>query len=175
MSVNVNNPILENKIEIDFNLKERIKNSLICISNYLKSLFNQKMKNYSPDLIVIIKKELLNFALVLKPLKTFRAEYIEFLKIKTMMYYVLENIDSIDFNHIKSIFELMYKFNDLIRSKFISIEENSLELYDAELKSYIFYLKDFESFFYSNIYERTGEFDDVIMEMSKVLLEDELV
>lgn len=168
----VSNSILENKVEIDANIKEKLEKILEKITNNLKLLYNKNSNNCSNDLIKIIQKELVKIANILKPLKIFRKEYVEFLKIKTILSYILDNIDSIDFNHTKRIFESICKFNDLIEFKILAMENVGLEKhYDMELKKFISYLKDLESFFYLDIYESTGEFDDVIIKMSEVLLE----
>ena len=170
---NANNSILENKVEIDVNIKERLEKILKKIANNLKLLYNKNSNNYSNELIIIIQKELVNIANILKPLKIFRKEYIEFLKIKTILYYILENIDSIDYNHAKRILESIYKFNDLIEFKILAMENVGLEKhYNIELKKFISYIKDLESFFYLDIYETTGEFDDVIIKMSEALLDE---
>lgn len=166
------NDSLSDKIEIDMNIKKRLENLLKKISNNLKSLYDRRSANYQQKLVIIIQNELINIANILKPLEIFRVEYMEFLKIKTMLSYILENINGIDFDHTKLIFESIYNFNDLIKFKISLMDDGSLDEYCVELKKFISYLKDLESFFYLDVYEGTGEFDDVIIEMSEVLLDD---
>ena len=166
------NDSLSDKIEIDMNIKKRLENLLKKISNNLKSLYDRRSANYQQKLVIIIQNELINIANILKPLEIFRVEYMEFLKIKTMLSYILENINGIDFDHTKLIFESIYNFNDLIKFKIRLMDDGSLDEYYVELKKFISYLKDLESFFYLDVYEGTGEFDDVIIEMSEVLLDD---
>ena len=169
---NANNSILENKVEIDVNIKERLEKILKALNDTLKSFSKKYFISEDEKLILNIKEELLSIANILYSIKDFKNEFFEFLKIKSMLHYILDNCDSIDFKDSKKIFESFYKFSDLIRFKIYALEKEDLyEEYWEEYQSFCLYLRNLKTFFHLNIYQRTGKYDDAIIETSKVLLD----
>lgn len=169
----VSNSILENKVEIDMKIKERLEKILKTIKDSLRSFKNQYLISENEKLVLSIKEKLLSIANILYSLRDFKDEFFEFLKIKSMLYYILENYDSIDLNHSRKIFESFYKFSDLIRFKINVLEKDGpFDEYEKEYQSFNSYLRNLKTFFFHlNIYQNTGKYDDAIIETAKVLLD----
>lgn len=161
---NANNSILENKVEIDVNIKERLEKILKTIKNKLKSIYSKK--DSLEESIYSLKEQMFDFACLLEQLSDFRKEFFDFLKIEKMVDYILDNLCSISFNQSSIIFESIYKFSDLIFCKIDSLESNYQEKYNE----FSLYLKETKRYFYLNICEYDDKFDDTMIKVSKVLL-----
>lgn len=151
---------------------EKLQNLFNFIKSGLKSLFNKKERNDSQKSIESIKKSLFQTSSLLRDLDEFKEEYLLFLKIKKILVYVLENISSIEDNKIIIIFDSFYDFNDLIKAKINFLDGKLLKLeYNHKYESFVLVLRKTSEFFYVNIYESTGRFDDVIIDIGKVIID----
>lgn len=98
-------------------------------------------------------------------------EYPILLKIKKMIYYVLENIGSISREDCLRVFESFSKFNLLILLKFSYLDDRiSQEEYQTKFDDFTLYLREFREYFYLNVYEKDGRFDDLINEVAYIFV-----
>lgn len=160
------------EIKMDEKIKEILKNFFNTISNTLTSLNNKNDEEKSLELISSMKEYLLDFALFLKELKEFQKEFSFFLVIRRMLNYVLDNYGSLCSSKRSVIFDSLFKFFELLRIKLSFLEG----IYSKS--SYLSYFNEFDTYldevkmeYYLNIYQRTGEFDDVIPRISQILLD----
>ena len=171
MAVNVNDSILESKIKIDLNIKERLLNALKAIKDGFSSIINLKANADFNDSANLLKSQMIDFAVLLEQLELFRNEFDDFLEIEKMLRYTLNNANSIDLNQQTIIFESIYRFFDLIRYKIDSIENASLENdYLKRYDEFSLYLKKLKRHFYVNVCEYDDRFDDTMIKVSKILL-----
>ena len=108
---------------------------------------------------------------ILDESEEFEREYYTFLKIKKMIYYVLENIGSINREDCLRVFESFSKFNLLILLKFSYLDGRiSQEEYQTKFDDFTLYLREFREYFYLNVYEKDGRFDALINEVSYIFV-----
>ena len=159
------------EITMDVNIKEKMKNLFSYVSNALNSIYSRKDKDEYQFLISSIKERLVNIAEILDESEGFENEYYAFLKIKKMIYYVLENIGSIAIEDCVRIFKSFSKFKILIQLKVSCLEGKIPEqVYQTTFDDFILYFRELREDFFLNIYVRPDGFDDVMVDVANILL-----
>ena len=93
-----------------------------------------------------------------------RNEYFNFLNIKEMIEYTLNNI-FLFIEHYEFISGLLSDFKDIVKMKFKETENN----YEKEYENYKYRFNRKKECFYTDIYKRSGEYDDLIEEFVNIL------
>ena len=156
---------------MDIKIKEKLDNLFNYISNALSSIYSRKDEKDYHDFISSINGRLICMADILDESEEFEREYYTFLKIKKMIYYVLENIESINREDCLRVFDSFSKFNLLILLKFNYLDGGiSQEEYQTKFDDFTLYLREFREYFYLNVYEKDGRFDALINEVSYIFV-----
>lgn len=93
-----------------------------------------------------------------------RNEYFNFLNIKEMIEYSLQNI-YIFFKHYEFISGLLSDFKNISNIKFQETESS----YKKEYENYKYRFNRKKEYFYTYIYKRSGEYDDLIDDFVNIL------
>ena len=170
---NINEKISLPRIEIkmDVKIKEKLENLFNYLSNALSSVHSGKYKKDYPKSVSSIKRRLLYMAEILDESGDMISEYYAFLKIKKMIYYVLENIEYINPDDRLSIFNLFFEFKLLMLFKFSYLEGMmSKEEYQTKFDGFLSHLEELREHFFLNVYVKYDGFDDVTFEVANILL-----
>ena len=171
MYYNVNNETVNNINDVADNLKKLLNkiigklsfNSLqIGSSEELVELFAND-EDFCNDL-KSMKTFMEEISLILEPLDIFLYEFYDFLSIRVMCNYIIDNLE-LYLQHSSFINSLLSSFFNLIHSKINKDKSQYTEVYDTFEK----FLDEKEKIFYLEIYEGTHEYDDLIDEVTNML------
>ena len=110
MYINSNSVYTNSSYNLNFNIKHTFKNIIDNLKEHIGSLFNKSDEYY----IISIKDGLNNIANILEVIPQLSIEFFDFLKIKKMLFYILENYDSLKSNNLKGFFDLISSFHNLL-------------------------------------------------------------
>ena len=122
--------------------------------------------------IAVIKGKLNNIANILECIPKLSREFLDFLKIKKMLVFILNNYSSLKSQNLNIFFDLINSFHKLLVLK-ISFLKNS-KLKNQYLEGYCEFksqLKDSSEEFHRNIYQRLDVYDDLMCKVSEILIE----
>ena len=166
---NMNEVIIDiNKIVSDLKeLLDKIINKL-SLNNLKYESIDELVELYSNDKdfcrdLETMKSNFTEIALLLESSDFFSEEYFDFLSIKNMCNYIINDI-KLYILHSSFISSLLLNFFKLIRSK---IDDDSF--YCDIYRTFEKFLDKQERIFYLNIFEGTQEYDDLVDEVTNIL------
>ena len=110
-----------------------------------------------------IRDSLSEIAYMLAPIESLENEFYNFLTIKRMIDYLLNDI-KLFLIHLRFIEKLLFNFFNLIHQKLLKNDE-----YENEYVSFLTFLNNQKDFFYTKVYIYSGEFEDTIIEINNIL------
>ena len=168
MYINSNSVYTNSSYNLNFNIKHTFKNIIDNLKEHIGSLFNKSDEYY----IISIKDGLNNIANILEVIPQLSIEFFDFLKIKKMLFYILENYDSLKSNNLKGFFDLISSFHKLLIIKTNYINSSDLKKsYQNQYNIFTSELRSARKDFHKNIYKRSNNHDDIMIEVSKILME----
>lgn len=119
--------------------------------------------NISHDLNVI-KNSMSEISDILESIESLSDEYYNFLAIRRMIEYIID--DSMLFHLHSGFIEMLFSdFSNLIHQK-LNVNSNRYPEYYGKFLSN---LENHKDFFYANIFEFSHEYDDLIVDVTRVL------
>lgn len=168
MYINSNNVYPNSTYNLNFNIKHTFKNMMDYLNEYIGFLFNKSDEDY----IISIKDELNKIANILEVIPQLSIEFFAFLKIKKMLFYILDNYDSLKSKDLRGFFDLIPLFYNLLIFKINYIEDSDLKnSYQNEYATFNSELSSASKEFHNTIYKRSSNHDDIMSEVSKILME----
>ena len=135
------------------------------IYSNVENIINYKNQHSLDELIENIKDSFNNTENILSRFDFFEEEYYDFLSIKDMAFYILD--DKSLLNNISMIKNLLNSFYHIVQFK----KNSSNVEYDEKYELFSSNLIDVEQVFYSQIYEPSKNYDEeVLAEISNSLL-----
>lgn len=110
-----------------------------------------------------IRDSLSEIAYMLASIESLENEFYNFLTIKRMIDYLLNDI-KLFLIHLRFIEKLLFNFFNLIHQKLLKNDE-----YENEYVSFLTFLNNQKDFFYTKVYIYSGEFEDTIIEINNIL------
>ncbi len=101
---------------------------------------------------------------ILAPIDILEKEFLNFLSIKRMIDYLLNDI-KLFIVYLFFIDDLLMNFFNLIHQKLQKADKD----YQKEYDLFVSYLNDKKEFFYTQIYEYSGEFEKTVIEINNLL------
>ncbi len=141
--------------------KKHLKNIINNIKN-IKNSIKQTLSKIKKD-IINIKKELINISLKLREYKFFKKEFLNFLKIKEMVEYII-NKNLIQVKTIEFIENLLINFYNLIDE-----ESKDMANKNEKLNKFNLFIYSQEDYFYSNIFNSSRQYDDSFVKITNIL------
>ena len=151
--------------------------------NFLKEIFNKIQERY---LEIKTKKEELKYEKEVKSILKLMEEisdsleenplfkdneYYDFLMIRHMIKYVLEDI-RLFLNFSEFVDELIISFKEIIQKKIQNELENEKIDYENEYSKFDAFLFEKKEFFYLNIHQPHGKYNDLICDITNMNGED---
>lgn len=168
MYINSNNVYPNYSYNLTFDIKHTFKNIIDDLKKHVSSLFNKSDEYY----IISIKNGLNNIANILEVTPQLSIEFFDFLKIKKMLFFILNNYDSLKSNNLNSFFDLITSFHKLLIIKINYINNSDLKKsYQNQYNIFTSELRSARKDFHKNIYKRSNNHDDIMIEVSKILME----
>ena len=89
-----------------------------------------------------------------------------------MLFYILDNYDSLKSKDLRGFFDLIPLFYNLLIFKINYIEDSDLKnSYQNEYATFNSELSSASKEFHNTIYKRSSNHDDIMSEVSKILME----
>ncbi len=152
----------------NFDIKHYFKNIIDDLKNHISSLFNKREEYY----ISSIKDNLNNIANLLENTPQLSNEFLIFLRIKKMLFYILDNYDSLKSVDLNRFFNLITPFYKVLLLKINYIKNQDLKnQYQNEYNQFKSKLNTSMKDFHKNIYKRSDMHDEVMVKVSKILME----
>lgn len=179
-SIYVNNNYFQKGYDIDSykngNLNENIEDSYIeQPKNSLLDILSQIFKNKIENIKKIFQsdnkqkseiKQNLQFISEKLEHYGFEEELYDFMEIKNIIEYLLDNINLLKKPENQNFINLLLKFEQLIEFK---LKSKNNEEYSIKLEEFDDFLFNQQKIFYTEIYQRTGEYDQTIDKITNIL------
>ena len=119
--------------------------------------------------ILELKNLLSKIDTILKSRTEFENEYYDFINIKKMLFYILDNYESLQSKDLQGFFEITDSFHRIIKEKIASLIDPSLkEQYHADYVVFLGELNLLEAKFFKKLYEESSDYAELVETLSKM-------